>query len=157
MGVETWTEPMVADLKRLLGAGLSAGQIAVELNAGLTRNAVIGKVKRMGLSFLRAHGARTAAVSTAPKPQRMPRPAPPRVSFAGSAAEVVTAALLPSEPVADGAGILDVMVALQSGDCRWPVGDPRLPGFRYCCAPRADGKPYCAAHAEAAIDPNRKA
>jgi GcrA cell cycle regulator len=31
--------------------------------------------------------------------------------------------------------------------CRWPIGEPRRPGFRYCDA--ADvvlGKPYCAAH-----------
>ncbi|WP_077807268.1 GcrA family cell cycle regulator [Neoasaia chiangmaiensis] len=30
--------------------------------------------------------------------------------------------------------------------CRWPFGDPRKPGFRFCCAPVAGGASYCAEH-----------
>jgi GcrA cell cycle regulator len=44
----TWTSERIELLKRRLHAGLSCGQIAREI--GVTRNAVIGKVNRLGLS-----------------------------------------------------------------------------------------------------------
>ena len=43
----TWTDERVETLKKLWGDGLSASQIAAELG-GITRNAVIGKVHRLG-------------------------------------------------------------------------------------------------------------
>ena len=44
-----WTDERVETLKKLWADGLSASQIAAELG-GITRNAVIGKVHRLGLS-----------------------------------------------------------------------------------------------------------
>src|SRR6202051_4654018 len=44
-----WTDERVELLKKLWADGLSAAQIAAELG-GITRNAVIGKVHRLGLS-----------------------------------------------------------------------------------------------------------
>ena len=45
----SWTDERVELLKKLWADGLSASQIAAELG-GITRNAVIGKVHRLGLS-----------------------------------------------------------------------------------------------------------
>src|SRR5476649_1611887 len=45
----SWTDERVALLTKLWADGLSASQIAAELG-GITRNAVIGKVHRLGLS-----------------------------------------------------------------------------------------------------------
>ena len=45
----SWTDERVAALKKLWLDGLSASQIAKQLG-GVTRNAVIGKVHRLGLS-----------------------------------------------------------------------------------------------------------
>ncbi len=45
----SWTDERVELLKKLWSDGLSASQIAAELG-GITRNAVIGKVHRLGLS-----------------------------------------------------------------------------------------------------------
>jgi GcrA cell cycle regulator len=45
----SWTDERVELLKKLWSEGLSASQIAGELG-GVTRNAVIGKVHRLGLS-----------------------------------------------------------------------------------------------------------
>ena len=45
----SWTDERVERLKTLWSEGLSASQIAAELG-GITRNAVIGKVHRLGLS-----------------------------------------------------------------------------------------------------------
>src|SRR5580700_3480057 len=60
----TWTEERVENLKKLWGEGLSASQIAAELG-GITRNAVIGKVHRLGLS-----GRAKSPTSAAPRPRK---------------------------------------------------------------------------------------
>jgi GcrA cell cycle regulator len=49
MTVLTWSDDRVEQLKKLWEGGLSASQIAAELG-NVTRNAVIGKVHRLGLS-----------------------------------------------------------------------------------------------------------
>src|ERR1700731_4840704 len=64
----SWTDERVELLKKLWADGLSASQIANELGSG-TRNAVIGKVHRLGLS-----GRAKSPASSAPR-QRKPRSA----------------------------------------------------------------------------------
>ncbi|MFD1507875.1 GcrA family cell cycle regulator [Lacimonas salitolerans] len=67
----SWTDERVELLKKMWGEGQSASQIAKELG-GVTRNAVIGKVHRLGLSN-RAGGAAPAAAA-ADKPEAKPKP-----------------------------------------------------------------------------------
>ena len=72
-----WTDERVELLKKLWADGLSASQVAKQLG-GVTRNAVIGKVHRLGLSN-RAGAApapAAAAPAAAPKPEAKPKPAP---------------------------------------------------------------------------------
>ncbi len=82
----SWTDERVETLKRMWSEGQSASQIAKELG-GVTRNAVIGKVHRLGLSNRAGEGS--AAVdepevapvappprAEAPKPEAAARPAP---------------------------------------------------------------------------------
>lgn len=38
------------------------------------------------------------------------------------------------------------MTALQENMCRWPIGTPGQPGFRFCGQPTAAGRPYCGTH-----------
>ena len=59
----SWTDERVELLKKLWSDGLSASQIAAELG-GITRNAVIGKVHRLGLSG-RAKSTSTARAAAA--------------------------------------------------------------------------------------------
>src|ERR1700736_7019121 len=59
-----WTDERVELLKKLWADGLSASQIAAELG-GITRNAVIGKVHRLGLS-----GRAKSPSSAAPRPRK---------------------------------------------------------------------------------------
>ncbi len=69
----SWTDDRVEILKKMWGEGQSASQIAKELG-GVTRNAVIGKVHRLGLSNRTTTGA--AAPAAAPlKPEEKPKPA----------------------------------------------------------------------------------
>ena len=53
----SWTDERVELLKKLWGEGQSASQIAKELG-GVTRNAVIGKVHRLGLSNRASSGSK---------------------------------------------------------------------------------------------------
>src|SRR6056297_991247 len=71
----SWSDERVELLKKLWGEGQSASQIAKELG-GVTRNAVIGKVHRLGLS--NRNGGGNAAADPQPKPEPKPAAAAPR-------------------------------------------------------------------------------
>jgi hypothetical protein len=45
--------------------------------------------------------------------------------------------------------------ALESHDCRWPIGDPRLPDFHFCGKRQAAGRPYCQQHWDLSLQPER--
>lgn len=68
----SWTDDRVEILKKMWGEGQSASQIAKELG-GVTRNAVIGKVHRLGLSNRTTAGA---AAKAEPKAKPAPKAAP---------------------------------------------------------------------------------
>ncbi|MDX1822823.1 MAG: GcrA family cell cycle regulator [Alphaproteobacteria bacterium] len=72
----SWTDERVELLKKMWGEGQSASQIAKELG-GVTRNAVIGKVHRLGLSNRAGAAPAPAAApaAAAPKPEAKPKPA----------------------------------------------------------------------------------
>ncbi|WP_439111789.1 GcrA family cell cycle regulator [Lentibacter sp.] len=75
----SWTDDRVEILKKMWGEGQSASQIAKELG-GVTRNAVIGKVHRLGLSNRTTTGAAAKAEAkpstAAPKKPSKPKAAP---------------------------------------------------------------------------------
>ena len=75
----SWTDERVELLKKMWGEGQSASQIAKELG-GVTRNAVIGKVHRLGLSNRATSGSATKAApkeakNAASKPKAAPKKA----------------------------------------------------------------------------------
>ena len=75
----SWTDDRVEILKKMWGEGQSASQIAKELG-GVTRNAVIGKVHRLGLSNRTTAGAAAKAepkAKAAPKVPAKAKPAAP--------------------------------------------------------------------------------
>ena len=78
----SWNDERVEALKTMWGEGKSASQIAKELG-GVTRNAVIGKVHRLGLSNRTASPAKPvekdkAKAAPAPKPAAKPAEAAPK-------------------------------------------------------------------------------
>ena len=86
----SWTDERVEILKKMWGEGQSASQIAKELG-GVTRNAVIGKVHRLGLSNRTSSaGAKTAApkADTKPKAPAKPKPAPKKAAAKPAEEEV---------------------------------------------------------------------
>ncbi len=73
----SWTEERVALLRRLWEDGQSASKIAAQLG-GVTRNAVIGKVHRLGLAGRVKSGEDAPVVASKPLRWRRPRSWPPR-------------------------------------------------------------------------------
>lgn len=74
----SWTDERVEILKKMWGEGQSASQIAKELG-GVTRNAVIGKVHRLGLSN-RAGGGTTSTAKAPAKEKAAPKAAPKKAA-----------------------------------------------------------------------------
>jgi GcrA cell cycle regulator len=87
----SWTDDRVEILKKMWGEGQSASQIAKELG-GVTRNAVIGKVHRLGLSNRTTAGA---AAKAEPKTKAAAKP-PAKVKAAPAEPEPAPAA--PAKP-----------------------------------------------------------
>ena len=96
----SWTDERVDLLKKMWGEGQSASQIAKELG-GVTRNAVIGKVHRLGLSN-RTTGAAPAKPETKGKPSAAPAAATPKPEAkAKPAPKTEPARPVDPEPVAE--------------------------------------------------------
>jgi GcrA cell cycle regulator len=174
----SWTDERVELLRKLWNQGLSASQIAAELSNGITRNAVIGKVHRLGLSGR----AKTPSTASA-RPRKITRaPSHPLThssgrtslgsfSSAGAATSVrgnlalspaAATMLAPSvdyapEPFEDVVVPMSeriTIMELRESTCRWPFGDPSSAEFRFCGADSPIGTPYCAFHSRIAYQPS---
>ena len=144
----TWSPKRVEQLKRCFNAGLTCSQIAREI--GVTRNAVIGKMNRMGLSQPRdplAAPTRRHAKPTRPRSQR--RWSPFTVADQRKLLrDAFPQARVEEIPIHDGRGC--TLLELAQGRCRWPINDPGAANFCYCGNEAFTGLPYCAGHARLA-------
>ena len=150
----TWTSERIELLKRCLHAGLSCGQAAREI--GVTRNAVIGKMNRLGLSrpkdvIGKQLEQRRAARLTRPKAARTWRPKHPRLNI--SAHHEVAAFTRPKSraeaiPIYDGRGC--TLLELSHMRCRWPISNSGVKDFCFCGNEPVKGLPYCLGHARIA-------
>jgi len=171
----SWTDDRVELLKKMWTEGQSASQIAKELG-GVTRNAVIGKVHRLGLSnragatsitapdkkpakpkaeaksvTKKAPADRVVEVTvTAPRKPIVPagQPLPPQPS----ANEISPEALAKVNEVEKTAKKISLM-ELTERTCKWPIGDPATEDFWFCGLSVQQGKPYCEAHVGVAFQP----
>lgn len=48
------------------------------------------------------------------------------------------------------------MMELESGMCRWPIGNPEDKDFHFCGDPKEPVVPYCEVHMRMAQAPTRK-
>ena len=154
-----WTTERVALLDRLISRGFSAGQIAEELG-GITRSAVIGKARRLGIGFCATNPSGRPKSGRKPRkhpfverkpPSRRPWAIPrPEITPGSPATEPDVITELPLEPVANPVTLLE----LTEFTCRWPVaGEPV--NMLFCGAIPAPGAPYCAGHCGVAFQQQR--
>jgi GcrA cell cycle regulator len=140
VAVPGWTEERVDQLKQMWTDGLSASQIARALG-NVTRNAVIGKVHRLGLSGraspARAERPRIRSVSPRISVPKAPPPMPIEVK----------------DPIVTETGDSITVVNISRNMCKWPVGDPSANDFRFCGHGTKQNSPYCEAHSRMAFQP----
>jgi GcrA cell cycle regulator len=117
-----WTEKRLKKLDELWSKGMSISQIGKELD--VSRNAIAGKVYRLGLKKRQSPISHTKAASSKKKAAK------PKIT--------------------DGED-LPLKLALRNIDwsrskCSWPIGDPKTTAFAFCGAEVVVGKPYCNDH-----------
>ncbi|MGL5166659.1 MAG: GcrA family cell cycle regulator [Afipia sp.] len=151
MTIMSWTDARVEALKKLWEAGLSASQIAAELGY-VTRNGVIGKVHRLGLS-----GRAKNPTSAKPRARRLVdhmvyverRPSRVATALAQVVAVEPVSAPLAYENVVPLHQRVSLM-ELNEATCHWPIGDPGTADFFFCGGKALNGMPYCAHHSRVA-------
>src|SRR5580704_884564 len=146
MTAATWTAERIEQLRNFVVTGLTCSQIAAEI--GVTRNAVIGKIHRLGLSPARPAGA--PARSCPPRvghPRSSPSSRLLRLigAQAPGVAHDAAAALTPIDS-AQRCSLLEIA----QDKCHWPIGDPHAADFAFCGNEAVTGFSYCAGHARMA-------
>lgn len=149
-----WNDDTIAALRQMWLEGMSASQVARQLGGGVSRNAVIGKVHRLGLSGREAPsrprslgGRPPGKAQVRPTASSTPRPVPQRPA---KAAATPAAAPIIVDPVCD---IRPSATILTLGEhaCRWPIGDPDQGDFGFCGARRTGRGPYCEGHSNVSL------
>jgi GcrA cell cycle regulator len=119
-----WTAAATKRVERLWASGLSGNQIAKLM--GTTRNAIIGKARRMGLP-----ARKISQPVLKKKIARKPK----------------------SRPVFQGTS--DAVMALVDGLCKYPYGEPCKENFRFCMKSTENKGVYCSEHQGLCYMPTR--
>jgi GcrA cell cycle regulator len=163
--VSQWTDERTEYLKRRWSQGARIREIARELGQGITNNAVVAKIHRLGIADLSPYGGapgkrtakkirgvpeRTAGYSGGGQYRCEQRPPP---AWVANARPYVENPLLDAGiPLRQRRSLLE----LSGRTCRRPVGDPSGSVFFFCGAKPVRNKPYCAAHCARAYRRPRK-
>jgi GcrA cell cycle regulator len=143
----TWTDVTIELARSMWVGGSSASEIANEI--GCSRNAVIGKLHRLGLQ-------RTRRPVRAAQP-RIPRRPVIRLSTSGNLGRRPPQAAIPPVPLAivdglDRAPTPKSILDIGPHECRYAVGDAPMV---FCGRTTSQGLPFCAGHARMAYNSPR--
>ncbi len=148
-----WTDERVETLKKLWIEGLSASQIARQLG-GVSRNAVIGKVHRLGMAGRAAPSYPSRPTFKSPRAPRPISKTAPQSSSSQSPRARSSEPYLYAVPAAAAVSLVAYEVGptatvhtLTANACRWPIGEPTDDDFGFCGRLRSEHSPYCAGHA----------
>ncbi len=154
----SWNDERVELLKKLWSEGLSASQIAGRIGS-VTRNAVIGKVHRLGLSG-RATTSRMKSHRPRPRANPVRKLAKPKFANVGNTAvrnlfqsDATEPYVPPVEELVIPLAERKTIQTLLETHCRWPIGDPQEADFHFCGKNKVTGLPYCEFHARRAFQP----
>jgi GcrA cell cycle regulator len=140
-----WTDERVEQLRKLHADRLSCSMMAIRIGCGFSRNAIIGKLNRLGLSnaFSNVHKDNPRP----PKQKRVNRKTIHIVKSNGNSngyrvmesAETDLQEMRCVEVIPRAVSLLE----LQSRECRFPYGDGP---FTFCGHPVLEGRSYCGSH-----------
>lgn len=145
MAKSVWTADRIDRLKVLLGDGFSCGLIAKHLGNGISRNAVIGKVSRMGLrppekrqpsvcKPARTSAGRSRKYRTTEAHRELKWRFPEKIE--PTEATEISIEFIPPNPV--------TLWDLQENHCRFVLGEPAEMLF---CGEPVNYRNYCRGHA----------
>ena len=150
MELTNWAPEHSEALREYLAKGMSYSEIADTINAkfstAYSRNAAIGRAKRMGLAGpdRPADLPRLPPKGNAPRLHRLrerhvPEPGRPAPLLAGvERVELRCIQILPRHLS---------LIDLEAGDCRYPYGgDEEGEAITFCGHPQREGSSYCAGH-----------
>ena len=146
--IPTWTTERVELLKQHFEAGLSCREIAAHI--GVSRNAVIGKLTRLGLT---RGPANVEQRLRRPPRQRRPKSVP-RAQY-----QMLQVVYANGQPVGDGPVASEQpcsLLELSEERCRWPITTPGAEDFCFCGNMPLEGLPYCAGHTRLAYKPGSR-
>jgi GcrA cell cycle regulator len=146
-----WEEAHSSALRDCVEKGMSFAEAARALNQRFgtvySRNAAIGRARRMGLSS--PERVKRVARPRPPKPAAVRLPKRRERAASGASARVEVrerAAALQLRCVAIDPRHLS-LIELEAGDCRYPYGgDAEGEPITFCGHPRRDGSSYCVSH-----------
>ena len=136
----SWTYERIEKLKKLWDEGLTASRIAAELG-DVTRNAVIGKAHRLGLS----------GRMTAKRPKNGISIIRKKKIHSTSINKIIEISPVIDEPM-NPTSFQDI----KDGLCRWPLGEPEDVTFKFCGRNTNEGFVYCTSHHKQAYQPLSK-
>ena len=142
-----WDDENAEWVKTRWLAGDSATQIAAQLSETyretVSRNAIIGKVHRMGFAIRVMPSARPRAARKPQRPKVQPRPAQPPFRPAA-----------PVRVFIEGPGTATILT-LGAFMCKYPIGDGD--DLTFCGRRTEDLRPYCARHCAICYQPPKSA
>ena len=151
--ISPWTKPRLRLLRRRWAQGARVREIAAELGNGISSNAVIAKIHRLGIAALSPYGGRPGR-RYAGKPRAGDgrlrghrigywfRKGPPPVWVISAKPHIEITRADARIPRRQRRSLFE----LNEHSCRWPVGDPRSSRFFFCGAQPVMNRSYCAAH-----------
>jgi len=146
--IPTWTTERVELLKQHFEAGLSCRDIAAQI--GVSRNAVIGKLTRLGLTRGPTNVEQRLLATTKERGARsVPRAQYRMLQVVYDHTKPVIDAPIASEQTCS-------LLELSEERCRWPISTPGEEGFCFCGNTPLKGLPYCAGHTRLAYKPGSR-
>ena len=170
-----WTEERIKELRQLWSEGQSASKIAEKLG-GVTRNAVIGKIHRLGLSNRSENSEKKIITKKRGRPAKVKNTDNFQEQLDNSKNKdfskinsdkfdelhvddlennktmLLDTTLANIAELEKNAKKLNLM-ELTERTCKWPIGDPATENFWFCGHPSEQGKPYCSTHVSIAFQP----
>jgi len=141
-----WTDEDIRTAGKMWTSGATAQGIANHLGGGLTRNAVIGKMRRAGYERSQSIGLENSRLANRKKNPiqnlKMKGVNPAKAAEIIEKAKPKMPAVIETVPVG-GLRLED----LERNQCRWPINNPaQSDNFRFCGAHVDVGRNYCCAH-----------
>lgn len=136
----TWTDERIAELERLWATGASTAEIGRQID--VTKNAVVGKVHRLGLPGRPSPIRRDVGGVKRPG-QSHTGPSHTGPSHTGQESQAVSRQ---ADQVVREAPRRPAVIDLHAPPCQWPFGHPGDEDFHFCGAPVLASRPYCPEH-----------